>query len=234
MPKSAVANRVSVGGQFPTLALAPISGDTIPVPDPTGALTHLQFRRFAGCPICNLYLRSITARLDDIRAADIQEVVVFHSTVDELRKYQDEMPFPVIADPDRQLYRRFAVEASAKAVLKPGPWRALPGGWRHAIRDAIRKRRAPLPASPTNGNLGLPADMLIAADGAIAAVKYGDHAYDQWSVDELLSSSPHPREGVLLQRRRGGERPAPPDRGRMAMRLEPRDRPDRVNACGWR
>jgi len=26
----------------------------------------------------------------------------------------------------------------------------------------------------------------IAADGSVAAVKYGVHAYDQWSVDELL------------------------------------------------
>ena len=24
------------------------------------------------------------------------------------------------------------------------------------------------------------------ADGSVAAVKYGVHAYDQWSVDELL------------------------------------------------
>jgi hypothetical protein len=42
------------------------------------------------------------------------------------------------------------------------------------------------PARPTNGNLGLPADLLITADGSVAAVKYGAHAYDQWSVDELL------------------------------------------------
>jgi hypothetical protein len=53
----------------------------------------------------------------------------------------------------------------------------------------ITKRRALLPANPTNGNLGLPADVLIAADGRIVAAKYGEHAYDQWSVDELLALS---------------------------------------------
>lgn len=99
------------------------------------------------------------------------------------------MPFAVIADPDKQLYRRFGVEASARAVLDPRAWRALPGGWRHAIRDATTKRRAPLPPSPTNGNLGLPADLLIAPDGRVAATKYGDHPYDQWSVDELLTTA---------------------------------------------
>jgi hypothetical protein len=109
-----------------------------------------------------------------------------HSTATELRKYQDDMPFPVIGDPDKTLYHRFGVEASAKAVLNPRAWRALPVGWRRAITDAVAHRRAPLPLAPTNGNLGLPADLLITADGSVAAVKYGAHAYDQWSVDELL------------------------------------------------
>jgi hypothetical protein len=43
--------------------------------------------------------------------------------------------------------------------------------------------------APTNGNLGLPADLLIAGDGRVVAVKYGTHAYDQWSVDELLGAA---------------------------------------------
>jgi hypothetical protein len=103
-----------------------------------------------------------------------------------LRKYQNDMPFPVIGDPDKTLYRRFGVEASAKAVLNPRAWRALPVCWRHVIANAVAHRRVPLPLAPTNGNLGLPADLLITADGSVAAVKYGVHAYDKWSVDELL------------------------------------------------
>jgi peroxiredoxin len=191
MPRKAQNSpaRVSVGDRFPELRLTAITGETVPIPDAVGALTHLQFRRFAGCPICNLHLRSVIARIDDISAAGIREVVVFHSTATELRKYQDEMPFPVIGDPDKTLYRRFGVEASAKALLNPHAWRALPGGWRHALRTGVTRHRAPLPLAPTNGNLGLPADLLIAGDGRVAAVKYGAHAYDQWSVDELLDAA---------------------------------------------
>jgi hypothetical protein len=51
---------------------------------------------------------------------------------------------------------------------------------------AVAHRRASLPLAPTNGNLGLSVDLLITADGSVAAVKYGVHVYDQWSVDELL------------------------------------------------
>jgi AhpC/TSA antioxidant enzyme len=72
-------------------------------------------------------LHSISSRLSEITAAGIREVVVFHSTSSELRKYEADLPFSVVDDPDKQLYRRFGVEASAKAILKPGAWRALPG-----------------------------------------------------------------------------------------------------------
>jgi hypothetical protein len=36
------------------------------------------------------------------------------------------------------------------------------------------------------GHMGLPADFLIDCDGRLLATKYGRHADDQWSVDELL------------------------------------------------
>jgi hypothetical protein len=81
-------------------------------------------------------------------------------------------------------------------VLNPRAWRALPIGWRHAIGDAIAHRRAPLPLAPTNGNLGLPADLLIMGDGRVVAVKYGIHAYDQWSVDELVDLAHQFRRGA--------------------------------------
>lgn len=47
--------------------LVAVGGDVVPIPDPE-RLIHLQFRRFAGCPICNLHLRSIVRRHDEITA----------------------------------------------------------------------------------------------------------------------------------------------------------------------
>jgi hypothetical protein len=98
----------------------------------------------------------------------------------------------MIADPNRLLYRRFGVEHGARSILNPGSWRALPG-LAASIRSAIRKRRAPLRLNPNGGNLGLPADILIGPDSQVIAAKYGHHAYDQWTVDELLSRArPNP------------------------------------------
>jgi hypothetical protein len=40
--------------------------------------------------------------------------------------------------------------------------------------------------APRENHLGKPADFLIEPNGAIRACKYGVHADDQWSVDEML------------------------------------------------
>jgi hypothetical protein len=139
---------------------------------------HLQFRRFAGCPICNLHLRSVIARHDEIAAAGIREVAVFHSSETELRAHHQAVPFALVADPDKQLYRDFGVETGARSLLDPRTW------W-PAIHGIIRKGR-PWHLDLHGGPLGLPADFLIDTDGRVLARKYGTHAYDQWTVDEIL------------------------------------------------
>jgi peroxiredoxin len=178
MAASRAGQLIEVGQVLAARELPTVSGDPVRTPDPD-RLIHLQFRRFAGCPICNLHLRSIIDRHDDIVAAGIREVAVFHSTVAELLAHHRSVPFVLVADPDKRLYREFGVESSARALLTPAAW--LP-----AIRGLIHKRR--LWALDLHGGpLGLPAEFLIDTDGRVLARKYGLHAYDQWTVDDLLS-----------------------------------------------
>ncbi|MFE9578680.1 peroxiredoxin-like family protein [Nocardia sp. NPDC006044] len=166
--------------------LTTIADAPVPIPDPT-RLVHLQFRRFAGCPVCNLHLRSIVARRSEIAAAGIREVVVFHSSATGLRTYTEDIPLDLIADPTRKLYREFGVETSPRALLDPRGWPAILRGVTHAATAALRKHQPAPPAKPEGGSLGLPADFLIAPDGRVLAAKHGVHLYDQWSVDELLT-----------------------------------------------
>jgi peroxiredoxin len=179
-------DKARVGDIFPTLELIASSGQPVRVPDPDGDYVHLQLRRFAGCPICNLHLRSIVERHAEIRSHGIREVVVFHSTAEELSKHEAEMPVPLIPDPGRELYRRFGVERAPSSLLSGRALRAAMAGQASAIRNRTTKRGLLGPVKPTGGRFGLPADFLIAPDGRVAAVKFGRHAYDQWTVDELL------------------------------------------------
>jgi hypothetical protein len=54
-------------------------------------------------------------------AAGLREVAVFHSPAAQLRPHQADLPFPVVADPGRELYAAFGVETSIRAVLHPRP-----------------------------------------------------------------------------------------------------------------
>jgi peroxiredoxin len=166
----------------PDRQLLSVTGERIRVPDPE-RLVHLQFRRFAGCPICNLHLRSVARRHDEIAAAGIREVVFFHSPADQLREYTVDLPFPTIADPDKRYYGEFGIETSPRAVLDPRAWGAVVRG---GALTLLGRFRAPA-ARQDGGHLGLPADFLVDSRGRVIAAKYGAHADDQWSVDELLA-----------------------------------------------
>lgn len=169
---------LDVGEKIMARNLTTITGAQVAVPAPND-IVHLQFRRFAGCPICSLHLREVARRRDEIAGAGITEVVVFHSAADALRRYQADLPFAVVADPDRKLYKQFGVESSIRAVLDPRAWGA-------AARGLLRTRSLTGAVGRGEDHMGKPADFLIGPDGRVLARKYGVHADDQWSVEELL------------------------------------------------
>src|SRR6266851_8166163 len=98
--------RLKVGGVVRPHELTTIHGNAVRIPD-DARLTHLQFRRHAGCPACNVHLRSIARRHDELLAAVISEVVVFHSRRETMLDFQGALPFAAIADPEKKLYAVF-------------------------------------------------------------------------------------------------------------------------------
>ena len=63
------------GDTFPGRTLPAVSGAAIPVPG-AAELVHLQLRRFAGCPICNVHLHALTRRRAELDAAGDRKSVV--------------------------------------------------------------------------------------------------------------------------------------------------------------
>jgi hypothetical protein len=140
----------------------------------------LQFRRFAGCPVCNLHLQDFIHRNEGLVRIGVHEVVAFHSSNAELLPYQGRFPFDVIGDPDKVLYHRYGVEASIWAILNPR-------GWGAAIKSNLMEGKPTAGKDKKHGIFGLPADFLISPDGIIKDVHYGTYGYDQWSFDEVVN-----------------------------------------------
>jgi peroxiredoxin len=172
---------LNTGDKISARTLTTIEGGGVALPAADG-LVHLQFRRFAGCPICSLHMHEVARRHDEITTAGVTEVVIFHSSADRLRRYQADLPFAVVADPDRKLYDEFGVHNSIRGVLNRNVARPVGRG----MRQTRSARSLAGSLAPTENHLGMPADFLIAPDGTVVARKYGEHADDQWSVDELL------------------------------------------------
>src|SRR5688572_10222450 len=110
--------KINPGDRVPSRILTTIKSEQAHIPDPNH-LVHLQLRRYAGCPMCNMHVRSIAVRHEEITAAGVREVVVFHSTAQEMLPYHGDMPFHAIADPKKKLYSEFGVEPSLISILHP-------------------------------------------------------------------------------------------------------------------
>src|ERR1700744_4372037 len=144
-----MSKKIARGQSFPPIATRNIHGNEVSIPT-DGRWTHLQFRRFAGCPVCNLHLQSFVTRHEELTKQGIREVVVFHSSDDELLPYQGRFPFDVIGDPSKRLYRRYGVEASIWAVLDPRAWWASLRGNLKSDKPALNA----LKGMPNGGILG--------------------------------------------------------------------------------
>ncbi len=163
------------GDMLPTTVMEAVTGEDINLPD-AERLVHLQFRRFVDCPICNTHIAEFRKRAREVKAAGIKEVIVFHSSPKSIRSYQKDVPFLMVGDPKKALYKAFGVGTSLAFISLKAVGALLRG----IVHGHFGLRLA-------GGPLGLPADFLITPSGRISAVKYGTDAYDQWSVDELLT-----------------------------------------------
>ncbi len=169
------SSRVAAGTIVEPFTLETLSHGSLRVPG--SGLLHLQFRRFAGCPVCSLHLRSFAKGLAQLDTAGVRTIAFFHSSAESMRPYHADLPFPVVPDLERQWYERFGVERSALAVAHPKVmWSAMKG-----LFGA--------PSSPfqgEGGQSGLPADFLISPTGEILAAHYGRHADDQWELERVV------------------------------------------------
>lgn len=167
--------KLSAGENFPQLSITTSDGRDLHLPVPGARYTHVQFRRFSGCPVCNTHIAELRRAKNRLDAAGIHEVLFFHSTQNEVAAYHSDLPFDAVGDAEKRYYRLFGVDASL-SFFSP---RALGA----AIKSIIR---GDFGLKATGGPFGLPAEFLVAPDGTIRAAHYGNHGYDQWSIEELL------------------------------------------------
>ncbi|MCX6020902.1 MAG: redoxin domain-containing protein, partial [Chloroflexi bacterium] len=105
--------KLSVGAPAPLFEGESLTGRRASLGALRGQTVLVKFYRFASCPVCNLHLREVISKRELLISAGITPVVLFHSPLNELERNMGlELPFDIVADPAKEAFRAYGVEAS--------------------------------------------------------------------------------------------------------------------------
>jgi len=171
-------SRLSEGDLAPGFDVVDTSGDRIVLDDLRGRRVYLAFHRFASCPFCNLRVHHLIEAHDALRDAGLA-VITFFQTPSELiagAVGRQRPPFPIVGDPDMQVYARYGVERSATAMLGAA---RRPGDLASAMTKGFAPRRV-------DGDPRLvPAHFLVDEIGIIRVAYYGRDIGDHLPLDTI-------------------------------------------------
>ena len=181
------AGKLMPGSAAPVFTVLDMGGSQIDLRNYLGRHVLLSFYRYASCPLCNLRVHDLARKQLDWHARGLDMLAVFQSPADKMMRYvgNQHAPFPLIPDPDEQLYLLYGVGHSWGGFLKAWATR-LPEIGRSVVGKGF------LPGSVENGIHRIPADFIIDPLGRIGVAYYGRDIGDHLPVERierLLSES---------------------------------------------
>ena len=138
----------------------------------------LSLYRSPDCPLCSLRLYHLRLAYPQLQQLGLRVLVVFEAAPDIVARYASiqQPPFPLVADPQRELFTTYAVRSR---------WLGMRGVFRW--RSYWRARRLRVGGRISNGKLDqLPADVIIGPDGTIAQLYYGKDIGDHLPIPMLV------------------------------------------------
>ena len=154
-------------------------GNTVQLDAYKGKKIFLAFFRDTGCTFCNIRMNELIKNHDKFVAAKIQLIAFFASSKERIIKLSEEhkAPFPIIPDPNFEVYNHYFIETSAlkkyKTVIK-----------RERLKVGLTSKYFN-PKSFFEPNT-VPAEFLINESGFIDRCYYAKDYGDHLPVNEIL------------------------------------------------
>jgi thioredoxin-dependent peroxiredoxin len=170
--------RLQEGDQAPGFSARDLNGSDVALTDYRGRKLLLAFFRYGACPLCNLRMTFLVDAYPRWETNGLDVVAVFESPAERLLETvaSQPIPFPVIPDPERALYRLYGVV--------PSLWGYVVGAFRiRAFRDAFK--RGFRPGKGEGAITQLPAEFLIGPDLTIERAYYGKDIGDHLPLEEI-------------------------------------------------
>jgi peroxiredoxin Q/BCP len=158
--------KLEPGQIAPAFVATSYEGEKIELERYRGRKLWLGFYRFASCPLCNNRIHEVIRRHGEFQRQGIELLAVFQSPPERIAQYvgRQSPPFPLIADPELELYGRYGVVPRTAGMFAPrvftGLLRALGNGFR--------------PGPSEGPKAMIPADFFIDPEGLLWDVYYGE------------------------------------------------------------
>lgn len=148
-----------------------------------GKKIYLAFMRFAGCPVCNLRVHSLLKHAATFKEKNIEVVLVYESSVDNMRMYLEDAsyPFTFVSDPKNTLYDSYGVEKS---------WgKLLASMFKGMIAKVLAGEKLFKKKPKVDGHMNrMEAEFLIDEQGKISIAYYGSFLGDNVAVEKILNA----------------------------------------------
>lgn len=152
-----------------------------------GNLLLLSFMRNAACALCNLRIHDLIERFSEYQQCGLEVLAIFESPKDNIVQYvsRQNVPFPIVADPNAQLYDLYGVETSKEKVTA-----TVGADWQNNLVKRAAKIGYPLTREEGANFYRLPADFLIDSEGRITAAFYADAVGQHLAFETIESLLP--------------------------------------------
>lgn len=177
-----MANLLTEGSAAPDFPFTGTDGASLRLSDLRGRKVLLAFFRNAACALCNLRVQQFIRRYDEWSRDGLEIVAVFESPVSSLTQYvgRQEAPFPLIADPQAELYDLYGVEVSEEKLQA-----TIADEKTHlVVAEAAAEGFALTPEEGSNMNR-IPAEFLIDENGIVQVAHYGRLVTDHLPLDVI-------------------------------------------------
>ncbi|HAM99188.1 MAG TPA: alkyl hydroperoxide reductase [Marinilabiliales bacterium] len=158
-----------------------IYGNDVKLSDYRGKKIILSFYRNVSCPFCNRRVHQIMGSNVKLKNAGVQLLFLFESSNEKLSSsvfHQGISPWPLIGDPDKNIYKKYGVEQSTLKMMKT----MLVANVGQAKKDT---KDLNLPADKDASMNLIPADFFIDENFKIVKAHYGKHLDDHVDIEEL-------------------------------------------------
>jgi thioredoxin-dependent peroxiredoxin len=178
--------RLESGDKAVPFSAETIQGEKISLERFAGKPLLLMFYRYASCPMCNLRLRDFAQQYPRLRGRGLEVVAFFHSPARSIRRNagKQNYPFPLVADPQFNVYRSYGVETSWLRFFLSMFLPSFYVDWIRSMRYGFW--------GGIDWQMGkMPADFLIGPDGRILKAHYGREMGDHMAVEDVETLLTH-------------------------------------------